>query len=348
MTDKSMTSIATTSAYAPGWLRSPAFDFSFIFGIAALGLMCGGIALLHPRLFIPLMLADLWFLGYHHVIATYTRLCFDRASRQEHGFLLWGLPFIVLTGTLALTFGLGLWSVVTLYFYWQWFHYARQSWGLSQAYRRKAGGLVDDNPKSSEALFYLLPLWGLLHRAHQNPDKFLRLEFHMIPVPQALEQIVGVLAVASVLWFVFTRFQAWRRGALPVAHTLYMLSHFTIFYVAYIAIDDISVGWLVINIWHNAQYILFVWMYNNRKFEGAISPAAPFLSTISQSNRAVLYIAVCLAISTVVYVVLGRLAALVIAPMVIYQAVNFHHYVVDSLIWKVRQPALRKVLQLDA
>ena len=32
--------------------------------------------------------------------------------------------------------------------------------------------------------------------------------------------------------------------------------------------------------------------------------------------------------------------------VVVYQTINFHHYVVDGLIWKVRKPKLQKTLAL--
>jgi hypothetical protein len=35
-----------------------------------------------------------------------------------------------------------------------------------------------------------------------------------------------------------------------------------------------------------------------------------------------------------------------VAAVMIYQTVNFHHYVVDALIWKLRRPALRNKLGL--
>jgi hypothetical protein len=34
------------------------------------------------------------------------------------------------------------------------------------------------------------------------------------------------------------------------------------------------------------------------------------------------------------------------ATIVLYQIVNFHHYVVDSRIWKVRREPIRKTLGL--
>src|SRR3546814_8241696 len=40
-------------------------------------------------------------------------------------------------------------------------------------------------------------------------------------------------------------------------------------------------------------YILFVWLFNNRRFNGTIDPKRVFLSTISQNGRFALYIGVC-------------------------------------------------------
>lgn len=33
--------------------------------------------------------------------------------------------------------------------------------------------------------------------------------------------------------------------------------------------------------------------------------------------------------------------------VIIYQAFNFHHYIVDSLIWKARKKSNQKVMQID-
>jgi hypothetical protein len=120
------------------------------------------------------------------------------------------------------------------------------------------------------------------------------------------------------------------------------------FYIGYIVIDDITVGWLAVNIWHNAQYILFVWMFNNNRFKGGVDPRSRFLSTISQTDKAWLYFLTCLAVSTTVYFAIelsiGALPMLVAA----YQVINFHHYVADAVIWKVRRRSLQRTLGLTA
>src|SRR4029079_1850003 len=152
-----------------------------------------------------------------------------------------------------------------------------------------------------------------------------------------------------IAYWVFRRVQAWRARRLALVHTLYMSSHFLIFAVGYLLIDNITYGWLVINIWHNAQYILFVWLFNTRRFKNGIDPQARFLSYISQGRRLWLYLLTCVGITGVIYRgILGPLNALFFAGLsatiVLYQIVNFHHYLVDAMIWKLRKAPIRRAL----
>jgi hypothetical protein len=131
-----------------------------------------------------------------------------------------------------------------------------------------------------------------------------------------------------------------------------MVSHLVVFFVGYRLIEDITLGWLVINVWHNAQYIPFVWLFNANRFAKGEDSRAPLLSRLSQPGRIVRYLAVCLGISTLIYALAAILtheqfvAGLPLA-IIVYQGVNFHHHIVDSLIWKVRKKPMRKTLKLD-
>ena len=92
-------------------------------------------------------------------------------------------------------------------------------------------------------------------------------------------------------------------------------------------------------------------MFNTRRFKDGIDPEARFLSYISQPHRLWLYLLTGVAITGIVYwAILGTLSAVLFAGLsatiVIYQIVNFHHYIVDSLIWKVRKASIRRTLGL--
>ncbi len=336
----------TQTAVPAGWLRDRSFDLVFILGVATLALTAGWAVTYQPGWFPLVLIANLWLLGYHHVISTYTRLCFDKQSFREHRFLVLWLPFIVLAGSLALGFGVGAWALATLYLYWQAFHYARQSYGVSRVYARKAGATLVEDERIAMWALYAVPLWGVLHRSAQAPETFLGLELKVLPVPALLVDAVGIIAVALLIWWVVTRAMMLWRGTLPLAHTLFMLTHFAIFYTGYILIENIDRGWLVLNIWHNAQYILFVWIYNNNRFKDGVHPEARFLSRLSQSQNLWLYLLVFFSISTVVYLLLSGYVTLLVPAVMLFMAINFHHYIVDGLIWKVRKKPLQKTLGL--
>jgi len=333
------------------WLRGPRFDLSFILGILGISVATGLFVTRYPEWFVPILIFDLWFLGYHHVISTYTRLCFDKKSFAESGFLLFGVLPLVAAATVAVAWFVGLWAIVTVYLYWQWFHYTRQSWGISRAYRGKDRDALYEHGWIDQAIFYSLPVLGILYRSYQDPDTFIGFQLKVIPVAEWMVWACAVPTCGLLAYWVVRRIQAWRMGRLAAVHTLYMLSHFTIFAVGYLLIDDITYGWLAINIWHNAQYILFVWMFNTRRFKDGIDPEARFLSYLSQPHRLWLYLLTSVAITGVVYwAILGTLSSVLFAGLsatiVIYQIVNFHHYIVDSLIWKVRKASIRQTLGL--
>jgi hypothetical protein len=330
-----------------GWLRDRTFDLNFIAGVAVVALLSGALVASDPRWFAPLLILDLWLLGYHHVISTFTRLCFDRQSFRERRRLVLALPFAVCAGVTTLYVAVGPWSLATLYLYWQWFHYTRQSYGIEQVYRRKAPDTAPGDPRVDRLALYLLPLWGILHRSAQAPATFLGVELRALPVPALAVDIVGAAALLALLGWAAPRARAALQGQLPAAHTLYMSSHFAIFFVGYVLIENIDHGWLVLNVWHNLQYILFVWLFNARRFEGGVDPGARLLSTLSQPRNARFYFATCLAISTSVYLLIDQAVGSLALVLVVYQTINFHHYVVDGLIWKVRRRRLQQTLGLE-
>ena len=107
--------------------------------------------------------------------------------------------------------------MISVYLYWQWFHYTRQSFGISQAYRHKSGGLVDDSAWLGKLIVYIVPLWGIVHRSVQDPGSFLGLELRVIPMPALAETVLAVVAGVAVCWWAATRFIAFRRGRLATA-----------------------------------------------------------------------------------------------------------------------------------
>jgi hypothetical protein len=324
---------------------SAAFDRTLLAAPLAVGLTAAVAVGADPRLYTPLLFADLWLLGYHHVVATYTRLAFDAKSFVRHRFLAVDLLVVVIAATMALAFTAGAWVVASAFLYLQWFHYMRQGYGVARLYFRATpeGQVRGSRDLVTDAVIYLVPIYGIASRSATLGDTFLALPVKALVLPQTVVALLGTLAAMAVTAWVLRVARDARRGSLSPAYASFVASHIVIFYAAYIAIEDANVGWLAINVWHNLQYVLVVWMSNAKRFAGGIDPDARFLSRISQPGRSASYFGCCLAVSTIIYLLLGRVSAAVLgggmaASLGIYMGINFHHYLVDALIWR-RRPA---------
>lgn len=336
-----------------GQLKDKSFDLGLIIGILLMAALIAVVARLDQAYFEMLVLADLWLLGYHHVIATYTKLAGTCTDRCQNFNLIWLLLPGVLVTTFIMGYLYGVISIVTIYFFWQWFHYVRQSWGIAQRYRHRSGPIAGNQLYLYQFTFWSVPVVGVLNRCYQNPNTFLAMPIWTPQVPLWLVQF-GMLASACLVgWWLTTCLRAWKKGERALIHTVYMLSHFLIFFCGYNLIENISIGWLMVNVWHNTQYITFVRMHNQRRFSGGIAAEGLIISWLSQPGilRAAYYYGSCLLISTIIYYemqyyiyeIVGKGFQLIggsleVSPftflILFSMGVNFHHYIVDGIIWK--------------
>lgn len=332
---------AASALPARSYIRSEPFDTTLLLAPAATGLAAATVVAASPLLFPVFLFADLWLLGYHHVIATYTRLAFDLTSLRRNRFLAVDALLLVTAVTLLVTFAVGPWVIATAFLYLQWFHYMRQSYGLSRLFFRAtpSGRAAAARDLPADLVIYLVAIYGIAARSATVGDQFLNLPVKALVLPAPVISALGIAAAVATTGWVLRTAQAAARGTADPHYIGYVLSHIAIFMTAYVFIDDANIGWLSINVWHNFQYVLVVWMANAKRYAGGIDPEARLLSTISQPGRVVAYFACCLAITTVIYLALDQVNVLLLGGGLavttgLYMGINFHHYVVDALIWK--------------
>lgn len=318
--------------------------------IAPLAVALGALAIVSadPRWFVTLLVLDLWLLGYHHVIATYLRLGLDADTRRR-SIALWFLLPLMLGVVWAVAETVGVWVVVSVYFYWQWYHYAKQSWGVLLTLGLRCADARRPD-RLDIAAFWALPLAGVAWRSAEQPPLFLGFELWAIPLPPAISMTGLVVAVVVTAIWLTREFRSC--GIRWPLHRLYLAAHSAIFFLGYIATDNIDHGWLAVNIWHNLQYLLFVRGFHVRRYTGGVESDSLLISWTSQPGavRAATYWIMTGTLTLAIYGAAHQLAYVLpvtgLAGLVIvFQAINFHHYVADSRIWKLRRKPLRSVLE---
>jgi hypothetical protein len=341
---------ATQAAVPRAYIRSREFDTTLLAAPIIAGLLAAVVVAADPRLYPVLLVADLWLLGYHHVIATYTRLAFDTQTLRRNRFLAVDLLVIVTLGSLAVAMTAGAWVIATAFLYLQWFHYMRQGYGIARMYYRATpeGQIAGSRDLPADLVIYLVPIYGIAARSSTMGDRFLDLPVKTVVLPETVVMLLGVAAASAVIVWIGKTMRAAIAETLDFQYTAFIASHIAIFLIAYVLISDVNAGWLAINIWHNFQYVLVVWMSNAKRYAGGIDPTARFLSRLSQPGRVTMYFVCCLAIATLIYVALDRFTVLILGggmavTIGLYMGINFHHYIVDALIWKRRRVVTQSI-----
>src|SRR4026207_1434788 len=125
------------TATAPrAFVWNESFDATLLVAPLALGLLAAAVVTANPAIYAAVVRGDLWFLGYHHVVSTYTRLGFSSRGLLRNRFLALDLLVVIVLATTLLAFTAGAWGVAPAFLYRRWFHYMRRGYGISRMYFR--------------------------------------------------------------------------------------------------------------------------------------------------------------------------------------------------------------------
>lgn len=336
--------MSAASEPRPNPLADPRFARWFVVWIPLASLATALVVLLHPTWWRAVIAADLWALSYPHVASTFSRTLFRREDRREHAWMGWALAPLSIATCIFVVRVFGVETLMAGYFFWQTLHYTRQGRGMYRALRHATG----QNPQDLlvDVVLYATALWGVAHRMVHRPSHFLGVAIRLPSAPTWLEWALCAVAVGAFgLW-------VWRttREALDTSRPfdgstrLYVIGQVILFVVGYVVIDVPSIGWIAVNVWHNAQYLMFVHGWNARRFAGAEAKDVGSLARITgEANGARFYVAFALmgaAMYSAAWFVAEALHASLdraIVYLVVLQAINMHHYIADMVLWTAKR-----------
>jgi hypothetical protein len=316
-----------------------------IFGNLFAALSAGALASWSAPMMLAILYIDIWLLANPHLVATYRRIGAISSRIRLRWALIVAAPILILVGLTIIALAYEAAGLLALYFVLQTFHVSRQSYGIARRHDRRLQGPFQGLPY---LLIYLFPAWGYLHRSAQAPSSFLGYPIWWPPVPQELALAAGVAAVVGALcWFTCV---GYAMGAQKVDDPFngFVLSHLTISLVGYVWINDITVGWLVVNVWHNIQYLIFVYrqrqpgIITGKNGERSDDALAPRKSSVEVLKPPATFFLTCSIVGAVLYAAADRVGESLLwlglpTILIAHLVLNFHHYVADSVIWKRRR-----------
>ena len=307
-------------------------------------LSAGALASLSMPMMLAILYIDIWLFANPHLVATYTRIRSISPSIRTHWVLIFVAPILITAGLTIIALAYEATGLLALYFLLQAFHVSRQSYGIARRYDHRLQAPYQRLPYF---LIYIFPVWGYLHRSAQAPDNFLGYPIWLPPVPQELVSAIAIVAIIGALCW-FARLWDYKNSEQANgAFNSFIFSHLLVSVVSYIWISDITLGWLVVNVWHNIQYLIFVYRQQRRDIEasndGVESGSTPAhrKSLIEILKRPAIFFLTCSVFGAIIYVVADKVGENLLwlgfpTILIAHLVLNFHHYLADGFIWKRR------------
>jgi hypothetical protein len=359
---------ATTTAPSNKWLQGPVSDV-----VLGGGLLYIPILLLlfaagpNPRESMPFLLVPLLLLigGNAHVGATLLRLYERPEDRRAYSFftIYVTIAIAILCSTSFFVPGMGSF-IITFYLTIVPWHFTGQNYGVALVLLHRQGVEIDAGTKRVIHLAFVLPfvLWILaLHGAEPAAVEYAPLsasgthfQFISVGIPAMIQGPAVMITILAYLWVLGECFLRMRRigtarQLLPgVTVFLSQGLWFTAPVVAKVLVAPENLGpfapsaasftFIWISLIHGVQYLWMTAYYVKKERPG--TKTVPFLARSLLMGTALYGIPVVLLAPALA----GRVTFDGGLQLMLAAALNIHHIVLDSAIWKLRNARIAKIL----
>lgn len=288
-----------------------------------------------------------WVCNWPHFAATNYRLyrSWDNVARYPLTSVV--IPLLLLGGVLgSFSFTqLVAPAFVKLFLIWSPYHFSGQTVGITLLYTRRAGVVV----KRLERLALTAFIYGtfILNSARrevgQSTRTFYAITYPTLGLPEGMDVVIQWWIGVTALLFVIV-YARWCRRAGRLVPPIVLLPAVTQF-IWFVPGGSVASFAEFVPFFHSLQYLLIAWamQLKERMDQEAIAPSRWYV--LSESARWSLVIVLG---GITLFWAFPRLAApemgLGVSTAVIISAVQIHHFFVDGVIWKLRNPRVSSPL----
>lgn len=285
-----------------------------------------------------LLLFEGSFFAAPHLMSTYFRTYTEKAELERYKAYTIYLPVLLVLGIALFIhyFGVNfLWVLGSIYFYWQWWHHARQSFGLGRKYQRSNEYEISDSDKRvNDLAIWAVAILGIVLKSNAAGDHYETIPIKAIHLP--LFVTYSLIALAGVYIFFFIGRQLYLASSKQTIQAQF-LTHWLIqsfVFICFFGLLPTDIGIIAASFWHCTQYISYVHEHQEKKVSNNILQH-PFFQNLFSRDNWLVYLGVLITVSFVLPALrLGfqalQLNSLALAFSI---AVTFHHYILDGVIW---------------
>jgi hypothetical protein len=298
-----------------------------------------------------------WICNYPHFASSSFRLYHSRSSSRQYPFTAWLIPTVMLAGVVGCFLSPAAIAplFVKLYLLWSPYHFSGQTIGITMIYARRSGYRIDGWGRKALSCFVFSTFavqsaWAeLAIRTHDvrsitgGRQSYFGVHFGVLGVPSWVPQALTVLLWASLVVFgLYMLLQLQRdRRLIPWIVALPAASQFIWFYA-----PEVGEYAALVPFFHSLQYLLIAWgvQLSVGLTERQRQPSGRYV--VSESVR---WAAINVAAGVALFWGLPRLGShlgrsLQFSNAVLLSAIQIHHFFVDGVIWRLREPSVRSPL----
>jgi hypothetical protein len=289
-----------------------------------------------------------WVINWPHFSATSYRLYHTRSNVNQYPVTALIIP-VLLTATVIGSFlsptGVAPW-LVKMFVIWSPYHFSGQTLGISLIYARRAGIRIGrwERLALSGFIFSTFLVQTAITESGQGLGTFYSVSYPTLGLPAWVPDVLRVwmwACAAAVIFF----YIGWSRRAGRLAPPILLLP-------AVAQFVWFGLGWKVpafnefVPFFHALQYMLIAWVMQVGETLAARAPAQRRRFVIGESLR---WGAFNVVGGIILFWLLPRAGelggfTLPFATAVIISAVQIHHFFVDGVIWKLRNPKVASPL----
>jgi len=292
-----------------------------------------------------------WVINWPHFSATNYRLYHSKDNIAQYPFTAYVIPILLLAATWA-SFALPEAVApffVLLFFIWSPYHFSGQSVGISLIYARRAGfkiGFLERLALSGFIFGSYIYTTGKSQVGSGNTNYF-SVQLPRLGLPEWFPQaaMIGMCAFGALFLVLVARWCLTERRMIPPIVLLPAVTQF----VWFVPGSSIPNFYEFVPMFHSLQYMLIAWSMQLKErtdLEGGPTYRGFFLG---ESAR---WYVINVSGGIILFWVLPRMATWGGWPMgfaepVILSAVQIHHFFVDGVIWKLKNPKVGSPLLVN-
>jgi hypothetical protein len=289
-----------------------------------------------------LLLFESIFFANPHLVASYLRAYTDKAETNRYKFYTLLLPLIIFAAIASFIHFLGLnfiWTIGSLYFYWQWWHHSRQSFGIGRKYQANLKGSLEQiDFKLNDLAIWSVAICGIALKSTAARDYYEGIPIRTLHLPAIFVQVI--IGITLLLCTAFLLRQVWLLLSKQIIQSNFLI-HWMIqsfVFICFFGLLPTDIGIIAASFWHCTQYMSHVRNHQEVKVSNGLL-AQPFWKAIYPKENWFSYLVFLITISLSLLLVKLGLSSLNVLALVFgfSMTITLHHYLLDAVLWTSKE-----------